>query len=161
VLATIILSNTLFDESNAQCVGQDTAFRMSMISKEGRHLLLDCWNASNLSDVNLIENALVDAVSAADGTLLHIHLHHLTQNDGVSGIAVLAESHISVHTWPERDYAALDIFMCGNTRPELALPVFKAAFNTDNIEISEHLRGRQFTDMTPQSSIKKDVLIEA
>jgi len=127
----------------------------------GRHLLFDCWNASNLSDLDLIEKALVDAVEAAQGTLLHIHLHHFAQNGGVTGVAVLAESHINVHTWPDRDYAALDVFMCGPTKPELVLPVFKIAFNTDNVEVSEHLRGRQFTDMTPQSNIKKDVLIEA
>ena len=126
----------------------------------GRHLLFDCWNASNLNDIELIEKALHDAVKATSSTLLHIHLHHFTPNGGVSGIAVLPESHISVHTWPERDYAALDIFMCGPASPELALPVFRTAFATDNIEVSEHMRGRQFTDMTPHSNIKKDILSE-
>jgi len=127
----------------------------------GRHLLFDCWNASNLDNLELIEKALHDAVLATRSTLLHMHLHHFTQNGGVSGIAVLAESHISIHTWPDRHYAALDVFMCGDTSPELALPIFREAFSTDNIELSEHLRGRQFTDMTPQSNIKQDVLTEA
>lgn len=120
----------------------------------GRHLLLDCWNASNLDNLELIEQALRDAVDATGATLLHIHLHHFTPNGGVSGVAVLAESHISIHTWPERDYAALDVFMCGDTTPESALPVFKSAFNTDTIEVSEHLRGRQITDLTPSSLAK-------
>ena len=123
----------------------------------GRHLLFDCWNASNLDDIELIERALRDAVLATQSTLLHIHLHHFTPDGGVSGVAVLAESHISVHTWPERDYAAIDVFMCGHTSPELALPIFSTAFSTQNIEVSEHMRGRQFTDMTPLSTIEQDL----
>lgn len=115
----------------------------------GRHLLLDCWNASNLDDLASIEQALRDAVEVTGATLLHIHLHHFTPNGGVSGVAVLAESHISIHTWPERDYAALDIFMCGETQPENAIPIFKNAFRTDTINVSEHLRGRLIDDLTP------------
>ena len=49
-----------------------------------------------------------------------MHMHRFGKEQGISGVAVLAESHISVHTWPERDYMAFDIFMCGNTYPELA-----------------------------------------
>jgi len=117
----------------------------------GKHLLFDCWNASNLDNLELIENTLRDAIKATGATLLHIHLHHFTPNGGVSGVAVLAESHISIHTWPEREYAALDVFMCGGTKPELALPIFKKAFETNNIDVSEHMRGRLLTDMTPSS----------
>jgi S-adenosylmethionine decarboxylase len=51
-------------------------------------------------------------VDAAQATLLHIHVHHFQPN-GISGVAVLAESHISIHTWPEVGYAAMDVFMCG------------------------------------------------
>ena len=57
-------------------------------------------------------------MEAAGATLLHIHLHHFTPNGGVSGVAVLAESHISIHSWPEYGYAALDVFMCGDGRSE-------------------------------------------
>ena len=53
--------------------------------------------------------------------MLHIHLHRFGKEQGISGVAVLAESHISVHTWPERDYIAFDIFMCGDTRPEASV----------------------------------------
>ena len=49
-----------------------------------------------------------------------MHMHRFGKEQGISGVAVLAESHISVHTWPERSYMAFDIFMCGNTYPELA-----------------------------------------
>ena len=114
----------------------------------GTHILLDCWNAHNLDNLEHIEAALRKAVEVTGATLLHIHLHHFTPNGGVSGVAVLAESHISIHTWPERDYAALDIFMCGDTKPNEAIPVFKKAFNTENIEITEHLRGKLDTEQT-------------
>lgn len=116
-----------------QCDGYDFA---------GTHLLLDCWDAHDLDNLEHIEKTLRTAVEASGATLLHIHLHHFTPNGGVSGVAVLAESHISIHTWPERDYAALDIFMCGDTEPHKAIPVFKKAFGTDNIEVTEHLRGK-------------------
>ena len=51
--------------------------------------------------------------------MLHIHLHRFGKDQGISGVAILAESHISVHTWPERRYIAFDIFMCGDTFPEI------------------------------------------
>ena len=57
----------------------------------------------------------------AGATLLHIHLHTFTDGGGISGVAVLAESHISVHTWPEKGYAAFDVFMCGDAEPRKAL----------------------------------------
>lgn len=110
----------------------------------GTHLLIDCWQASNLDNIALIEAALREAVTVSGATLLHIHLHHFTPNSGVSGVAVLAESHITIHTWPERGYAALDVFMCGDTQPQLTVPVFAAAFRTDSIELSNHQRGRNW-----------------
>lgn len=114
----------------------------STLDFAGTHLLIDCWQAQRLDNIAHIEAALREAVLISGATLLHIHLHHFTPNDGVSGVAVLAESHISIHTWPERGYAALDVFMCGDTRPELTVPVFAKAFGTDNIRLSTHLRGR-------------------
>lgn len=127
----------------------------------GRHLLFDCWNASNLDNVGLVEKALNEAVSASGSNVVHMHLHHTAPDGGVTGVAVLPESHISIHTWPERNYAAIDVFMCGDTRPERALPIFKEAFHTQNIEVSEHMRGRQFTDMTAQCNIKEEHLEKA
>ena len=107
----------------------------------GSHLIIDLWDAENLDDRDCIEQALIDAVDAAGATLLHIHLHTFTEGGGISGVAVLAESHISVHTWPEKGYAAFDVFMCGTAEPRKALSVFKAAFNPGRIVIGEHKRG--------------------
>ena len=107
----------------------------------GSHLIIDLWEAEGLNDRDRIETALIDAVKAAGATLLHIHLHTFSEGGGISGVAVLAESHISVHTWPEKGYAAFDVFMCGEAEPRKALGVFKAAFNPGRIVIGEHKRG--------------------
>ena len=80
-------------------------------------------------------------MEAAGATLLHIHLHTFTHGGGVSGVAVLAESHISVHTWPERGYAAFDVFMCGDADPRKALPILKRAFAPKRVVLGEHKRG--------------------
>lgn len=107
----------------------------------GTHLIVDLRGAKGLDDLTHIDRVLREAVSASGATLLHVHLHHFTPNGGVSGVAVLAESHISIHTWPERGYAALDVFMCGGARPERTLEVFERAFNPQRMEVEEHLRG--------------------
>ena len=108
----------------------------------GTHLLLDLYNASQIDNIIHIEQAMRDVVVACGATLLHIHLHHFTPGGGVSGVAVLAESHISVHTWPERDYAAFDVFMCGDAQPENSIPILKRAFYPKRIEVYEALRGQ-------------------
>ena len=107
----------------------------------GVHLLVDFWNADHLDDLEVMERALRDAVTHSGATLLHIHLHHFTPNAGISGVAVLAESHISVHTWPERGFAAFDIFMCGQAQPEAAVEVLEQTFAPKRTEVRRHLRG--------------------
>jgi len=107
----------------------------------GSHLIIDMFGAENLDDEALMEKALEEAVNAAGATLLHIHVHKFSGEGGVSGVAVLAESHISVHTWPERGYAAFDIFMCGDAVPAKGIPVLKSFFNPDNTQVAEHKRG--------------------
>ena len=107
----------------------------------GTHLILDFWGARKLDDLQLMEKTLRECVTRCNASLLHIHLHHFTPNGGISAVAVLAESHISVHTWPERDFAAFDIFMCGDSKPEEAIAVLMRAFSPKSINITENLRG--------------------
>lgn len=108
----------------------------------GTHLLIDLWDAENLDDIKLIERTLCDGAEAAGATILHCHLHHFEPNGGVSGVLVLAESHISIHTWPEASYAALDVFMCGDCDPHKAIPALQKAFNPSKIGVDEQLRGK-------------------
>lgn len=107
----------------------------------GAHLLIDFWGGSRLDDIDFVEAALRDAAEAANATVLHIHVHEFGGEGGVSGVAVLAESHISVHTWPELDYAAFDIFMCGNCRPEDALSILEDRFSPIRKAVTESKRG--------------------
>jgi S-adenosylmethionine decarboxylase len=107
----------------------------------GTHLLLDLWGANNLTDPAMIDRALRDAATAAEATILHSHFHHFGPDGGVSGVLVLAESHISIHTWPERGFAAVDIFMCGSCNPYHSVPVLKAALAPNAILLSEQRRG--------------------
>jgi S-adenosylmethionine decarboxylase len=107
----------------------------------GVHLIVDVHGGQGLDDIDLIEATLRRCVSAAQATLLHIHLHHFQPN-GVSGVAVLAESHISIHTWPDAGYAALDVFMCGKADPDACIPVLREAFKAKRVEVNELLRGQ-------------------
>lgn len=107
----------------------------------GTHLIIDLWDSENLDNIDLMERTMREAVAVSGATLLHIHLHHFTPNDGITGVAILAESHISVHTWPERNFAAFDIFMCGNAKPEKALPILKRVFKPKSVNVIEQLRG--------------------
>jgi S-adenosylmethionine decarboxylase len=107
----------------------------------GVHLIIDLHGAERLDDIDHIEATLRECVTAANATLLHIHLHHFQPN-GVSGVAVLAESHISIHTWPEAGYAALDVFMCGNANPDKCIPVLREAFRAKRLDVDEILRGK-------------------
>jgi len=108
----------------------------------GTHLIIDVYGADHLDELEHVESALRKAVDAAGATLLHIHLHHFTPNGGISGVAVLAESHISIHTWPECGYAALDVFMCGEANPHATIEILREAFAPERIAVEEHMRGR-------------------
>jgi S-adenosylmethionine decarboxylase len=111
----------------------------------GVHLIVDLHGAKRLNDIDHIEATLRRCIEAARATLLHIHLHHF-QPSGVSGVAVLAESHISIHTWPEAGYAALDIFMCGSAEPDNCIPVLREAFAAKRVDANEILRGQDLRD---------------
>jgi S-adenosylmethionine decarboxylase len=107
----------------------------------GSHLIIDLWDGDHFDDVEVVELALRRAVQAAGANLLHLHLHEFGSGGGVSGMAMLAESHISIHTWPERGYAAVDVFMCGSAEPHKVVPVLRHVFNARRIAISEQMRG--------------------
>jgi S-adenosylmethionine decarboxylase len=110
------------------------------VSYAGSHLIIDLYGASRLDDQGHIEHTLRRCVDEAGATLLHIHTHRLPQN-GVAGVAVLAESHISVHSWPDRGYAAFDVFMCGGANPHVIVDILRDAFAAGKVSVTEHRRG--------------------
>ncbi|MEQ8349570.1 MAG: adenosylmethionine decarboxylase [Sneathiellaceae bacterium] len=133
---------TAHNAGDPACVQDDHFIEKDGIVCAGAHLIIDLFDAKHLDDIDFISRTLRACVEIAGATLLHIHLHPFEPNGGVSGVAVLAESHISIHSWPERGYAALDIFMCGDARPELCIEVLRDAFRPQRIAVQELLRGR-------------------
>jgi S-adenosylmethionine decarboxylase len=107
----------------------------------GDHLLIELWGADQLVDASHIERVLSLGAETAGATILHAYFHAFGEGMGVSGVLVLSESHISIHTWPERSYAAIDIFMCGDCNPYDAIPVIKAAFHPQKIDTHFVKRG--------------------
>ncbi|MEO1694065.1 MAG: adenosylmethionine decarboxylase [Pseudomonadota bacterium] len=121
----------------------------------GNHLIIDLFGASKVDDVDHVEHAMRRCVEEAGATLLNIDLHHFTPNGGVSGVAVLAESHISVHSWPEADYAAFDVFMCGDAQPHLCVDILKQEFNASDVVVKSHRRGEELDLMAWQQGADK------
>ncbi len=107
----------------------------------GTHLLLDIWGAKHLDDERRIRETLVKAVNDCGATLLEVSLHVYSPNNGISGVAILAESHMSIHTWPELGYAAVDIFVCGSVDPYKSLPAIREGFEPDKLNVFEVKRG--------------------
>ena len=108
----------------------------------GKHWLVEFYGARDLSDVKAVRRAMKEAVAVSGVTLLKLQLHHFGPGNGITGVALLAESHISIHTWPERDYAAVDIFMCGKTSsPEKALAALRAALGPRRVRVRRFQRG--------------------
>jgi S-adenosylmethionine decarboxylase len=103
-------------------------------------LIIDLYGASHLDDLPHIEQTLRCCIVAAGAKLLHLHLHHFPSGGGVTGVALLAESHISLHTWPEHNYGAFDVFMCGAAKPEVCLPILQASFRPTTFSQTSLLR---------------------
>ncbi len=108
----------------------------------GGHVIIDLWGATNLDKADIVEEAFKEAIRVCSATLLHMHFHCFEPNGGISGVAVLAESHMSIHTWPELGYAALDVFMCGDSQPIKSVEVFKKYFKAERVNVSNLQRGR-------------------
>jgi S-adenosylmethionine decarboxylase len=115
----------------------------------GLHILADLWGveASLLCDCVRIEAILMQAALAAKTTVLQKHLHSFGEQQGVTGVIMLAESHISIHTWPEDNMAAIDIFICGNGQAEAALLVLEHAFQAQRQGIHRIARGAATTNV--------------
>ena len=94
--------------------------------------------------------AAEDGARAAGATILHSHYHHFGEESGVSGVTVLAESHITIHTWPEVGYAAIDVFMCGDAKPMDCLALLEKRFNPTTVSTENVRRGRLLREVRAQ-----------
>ena len=121
---------------------RDYLVRADGLEFAGTHLLVDAWGPDGLEGTGPVEALLREAAGHAGATILHVHVHEFGNGGGgISGVAVLAESHISVHTWPEIGYAAFDIFMCGTCSPQGAVEHLRRALRADRFEVREIRRG--------------------
>ncbi len=109
----------------------------------GTHLLVelkDC-NQEIIKDLNAVRDAMVSAAREARATIIDVSFHEFSPF-GISGMVVIAESHLSIHTWPEYGYAAVDIFTCGDIiKPEAAARYLIERFESKNPSIVEMKRG--------------------
>jgi S-adenosylmethionine decarboxylase len=112
----------------------------------GTHLLLELKTCSSkvLNDVKKVQEIMVSAAKEAKATIVEISFHKFSPF-GISGVVVIAESHISIHTWPEYGYAAVDIFTCGEVlKPEVAAAYLIEKFHCKDPSIVELKRGLLF-----------------
>jgi len=114
----------------------------------GSHLLLelkDC-NAKLLNNQKKLEEILVAAAKTAKATVIESRFHKFNPC-GISGVVVIAESHLTIHSWPEYAYAAVDIFTCGETlKPSIAAEYLIRKLQSKNPSILEVKRGLLFAD---------------
>ena len=102
--------------------------------------LRDC-NPTILKNLDDVRDALVSAAKEAKATIVDISFHEFNPF-GISGMVVIAESHLSIHTWPEYSYAAVDIFTCGDViKPEVAAASLIERFESKNPSVVEMKRG--------------------
>jgi len=109
----------------------------------GRHMLLELYecNSEVLNSLQAVKNALVEAAQRAQATIVDVVFHEFSPF-GISGVVVIAESHLSVHTWPEHRYAAIDIFSCGDTlKPGEAAAFLVEQFSAERSSAVEIQRG--------------------
>ncbi len=109
----------------------------------GAHLLADMHgiSADKLKDAAVLEDLLCHSAQTAGAQILFSHFHSFGTGQGITGVVLLAESHISIHTWPEFGFAAADIFMCGQAQPQRALEVIKLALQPESCEVQSIKRG--------------------
>jgi len=111
----------------------------------GKHCILELYDCSRskLDDEAFLRSTITAAVQQAGATLLQLITHHF-EPQGITGLALLAESHLSIHTWPESGYAAVDVFTCGDhTMPEQACRVL-----IEELQAGQHSL-RSFLRQTP------------
>lgn len=108
----------------------------------GQHLLAEYYGCRTqvLNDKEAVERLLKNAAVAAGATVVACVFHRFSPQ-GVSGVVVIEESHLSIHTWPEAGYAAVDFYTCGDCSPDLAHDVLMQGFEPDRAELLNVVRG--------------------
>ncbi len=109
----------------------------------GKHLIVELYDCDFdlINDVSQVEKILVEAVAISKATIVQPVFHQFSPH-GVSGVVVIAESHFTIHTWPEYGYCALDIFTCGELiDSDASLAYLQKAFKAGSFSVMEIKRG--------------------
>ena len=108
----------------------------------GTHIIAELFNcnAFNINNLKKVEEVLMAAAELSKATIIQPFFHKFSPY-GISGVIVIAESHITIHTWPEYGYAAVDVFTCGNLDYKRALDFIKASFETGKCDLHKVYRG--------------------
>ena len=109
----------------------------------GRHLLLELFDcdADTINSLEAVKTAMVEAAKAAQATIVDVVFHEFNPF-GISGVVVIAESHLAIHTWPEYRYAAVDVFSCGDVlQPQAAADHLVAELGAARASVVELQRG--------------------
>jgi S-adenosylmethionine decarboxylase len=117
--------------------------RPARLNALGRHLLLELFDCDldAINNVETVKGTLIEAAKRAQATIVDVVFHEFNPF-GVSGVVVIAESHLSIHTWPEYRYAAVDIFSCGDIlQPEIAASYLVEQFGAERTSVVEMQRG--------------------
>ena len=117
----------------------------------GRHLLIELFDCDSdaINNLENVKGTLVEAAKRAQATIVDVVFHEFNPF-GISGVVVIAESHLSIHTWPEYRYAAVDIFSCGDAlQPEVAASYLVEQFAAERTSIVEMQRGIFFNSAVP------------
>ncbi|MFQ6049672.1 MAG: adenosylmethionine decarboxylase [Candidatus Paceibacterales bacterium] len=115
--------------------------RKNKIHHAGIHLIAEFWNGKIIEDSKEIEKILITAAKKGKNTPLKIVIHKFSPQ-GITGVVLLAESHIALHSWPEFNYLAIDIFTCGERAfPDKTLDYLKEVFQPKKVKIKKIKRG--------------------
>ena len=110
----------------------------------GKHLIIELYKCGTtlLSDPKQIEIILQETALVMGATIVQSNFHHFTPL-GVSGVVIIKESHLTIHTWPEHGYAAVDVFTCGEIQLEKGIDFLKKKFETEEVEVQLLERGER------------------
>ncbi|MFO0920420.1 MAG: adenosylmethionine decarboxylase [Candidatus Saccharimonadales bacterium] len=111
----------------------------------GRHLVSDMWKCQKLADdVESLEKIILNACHVANATILGVSSHKF-EPQGVTVMVLLAESHISLHSWPEYNYVAIDVFTCGKDMdPQSAIDYLENCLKPEKVETKKIIRGENY-----------------
>ncbi len=115
----------------------------------GRHVIAELWNcnADKLNDMNLIEKVFVHAALKSDAEVREVAFHKFAPH-GVSGVVIISESHLTIHSFPEHGYASIDVYTCGDRiDPNVAAEYISESLEAKVVEKVEVPRGKGPVDV--------------